>query len=317
MIYARVGMHGNRMDEYQTDDDFQYIVDRNVKVLIVPENNKRSINKAKVEQQVNFIAGNMTQTNGKYIRDNESLISRSVIVLDYENITMSEDEFKLAVESGLHDYTYYLYPTISSTSDAPRYRLIVKPERNFNEPEHKWVVDDITTRIGIETGDNSNYTWSQMNGFKITVGNAADYESKCVLNIGNDYPVKYINIDVWRKLHYNDVAQISRRDLISDELSHEIMELFIQSEYENLQDRNNYFSALAAISRAVQTKEISYDNGEKFAQMLSCGDPEWAENNLVHFQNEVKIPKKTNYTFMDKFGFYYKKKHSIEKKCRY
>ena len=64
---------------------------------------------------------------GTYKRNDENLIYRDLIFLDYDNITLSSEEFKNTVKKALSDYSYIIYPTIKYTEEKPRFRLVVFP----------------------------------------------------------------------------------------------------------------------------------------------------------------------------------------------
>lgn len=307
MIYTLVGLKGN-MDELDgISDDFEYVVNRKAKRI------KASADGESIkERQVNFIAGTLTERASKgnrYLRSNYSLINRTLIVLDFDKISMDAETFKQAVHAGLAEFSYYLYPTKSHTPENPRYRLIVKPERNFIQAEHKPLIREIESRIGIKTGDNANETWSQMNGLPVAIGiTEDDFRASCVVNHGEPYP---INVEIIED-EPESTHRIEIVKSIPDELSHAIMKNYVSKEAFHLHDRANYLSALMVIVNATQTGEISIEDGKLFSEMLACGNPEWAENNINDFERELRTTVRTDKTFMQKFNF----KNDILKEVR-
>lgn len=307
MIYTLVGLKGN-MDELDgISDDFEYVVNRKAKRI------KASADGESIkERQVNFIAGTLTERASKgnrYLRSNYSLINRTLIVLDFDKINVDAETFKKAVHDALAEFSYYLYPTKSHTPENPRYRLIVKPERNFIQAEHKPLIREIESRIGIKTGDNANETWSQMNGLPVAIGiTEDDFRASCVVNHGEPYP---INVEIIED-EPESAHRIEIVKSIPDELSHAIMKNYVSKEAFHLHDRANYLSALMVIVNATQTGEISIEDGKSFAEMLACGNPEWAENNINDFERELKTTVRTDKTFMQKFDF----KNEIIKEVR-
>lgn len=299
MIYTLVGLKGN-MDQLEgIQDDFEYLINRKPRIF-------RKSAKAEFikERQINFIAGTLTERASKgnrYLRNNSSLIHRTLIVLDFDNINVDAETFKQAVHAGLAEFSYYLYPTKSHTPENPRYRLIVKPERNFIQAEHKPLIREIESRIGIKTGDNANETWSQMNGLPVAIGiTEDDFRASCVVNHGEPYP---INVEIIKD-EPESAHRIEIVKSIPDELSHAIMKNYVSKEAFHLHDRANYLSALMVIVNATQTGEISIEDGKSFAEMLACGNPEWAENNINDFKRELKTVVRTDKTFMEKFDYY-------------
>ncbi|WP_203261542.1 primase alpha helix C-terminal domain-containing protein [Streptococcus uberis] len=124
--------------------------------------------------------------NGILKRNNNSLIYRDLLFLDYDDITISPETFKDTVHSVLSDYSYILYPTIKHTPEKPRYRLVVKPESNLNESDYKATVTAIADKIGL-TFDIASLTWSQLMGLPATRFDVELYDK--VVHYGNDFPI--------------------------------------------------------------------------------------------------------------------------------
>lgn len=124
--------------------------------------------------------------NGILKRNNNSLIYRDLLFLDYDDITISPETFKDTVHSVLSDYSYILYPTIKHTPENPRYRLVVKPDGNLNESEYKATVTAIADKIGLPV-DIASLTWSQLMGLPATRAGVDDYDK--VIHYGNDFPI--------------------------------------------------------------------------------------------------------------------------------
>lgn len=125
------------------------------------------------------------EKNGTIKRNNESLLYRDLVFLDYDNIPENAESFKSTVSSVLSDYSYILYPTIKHTTEKPRYRLVVKPDANLNEAEYKATVKKVANLIGLPF-DAASLTWSQLMGLPVSRGNLEDYDK--VVHYGNDFP---------------------------------------------------------------------------------------------------------------------------------
>lgn len=123
---------------------------------------------------------------GTYKRNDENLIYRDLIFLDYDNITLSSEEFKNTVKKALGDYSYIIYPTIKHTEEKPRFRLVVKPSEPMNKATYKSVVTEIAGKIGLMY-DTASLTWSQLQGLPVTVGKRHEYVK--TVHRGEDYPV--------------------------------------------------------------------------------------------------------------------------------
>lgn len=124
--------------------------------------------------------------NGTYKRNNESLVYRDLIFLDYDEIDGTSEDFIRTIESALGGFSYILYPTIKSTHHKPRYRLIVKPADPLGQDTYKQVVKEIADRIGLPF-DHASLTWSQLQGLPVTAGNPEHYQK--IVNRGTAYPV--------------------------------------------------------------------------------------------------------------------------------
>ena len=123
---------------------------------------------------------------GTYRRNDSNLIYRDLIFLDYDNITITSEEFKATVERAIGDYSYIIYPTIKHTEEKPRFRLVVKPSEPMNKETYKPVVTEIAEKIGLMY-DTASLTWSQLQGLPVTVGKSGDYVK--TVHRGKDYPV--------------------------------------------------------------------------------------------------------------------------------
>lgn len=77
----------------------------------------------------------------------------------------------------------------------------------------------------------------------------------------------------------------------------------VKHDWQNLQDRENYLSALMVLVSAVQHGEITEKAGEACAELLAGNNDWWGEPNSEHFRWELKHTKaRTEYTFWQKFG---------------
>ena len=128
----------------------------------------------------------IAEKNGSYRRNNQSLIYRDLIFLDYDDIQGTSEGFIKAVSSALFGYSYILYPTIKHSLEKPRFRLVVKPNNVMNEATYKQVVKEIADKIGLPF-DMASLTWSQLQGLPVTTGDPASYQK--VVEHGLDYPV--------------------------------------------------------------------------------------------------------------------------------
>ena len=125
------------------------------------------------------------EKNGSYKRNNDSLINRDLIFLDYDDIPQGVDLIR-EVSRALHGYSYIIYPTIKHTTEKKRYRLVVKPSSVMTETSYKTAVQEIADKIGLPF-DLASLTWSQLQGLPVTTSDPKEYLK--IVERGNDYPV--------------------------------------------------------------------------------------------------------------------------------
>lgn len=161
---------------------FEYIAQ--FKPMKVPE--RADIGQFKRTQAPYCISGKVTaDKKGTHRRNNNSLVYRDLIFLDYDELEESLD-FPRIVSERLSEYSYIIYPTIKHTAEKPRYRLVVKPSNVMNEATYKQVVKEIAGIIGLPF-DIASLTFSQLQGLPVTTGDPKEYQK--IVHRGLDYPV--------------------------------------------------------------------------------------------------------------------------------
>lgn len=126
------------------------------------------------------------EKSGTYRRNNDSLLYRDLIFLDYDAIELTAEAFRELVIEALSSYDFILYPTIKHTAEKPRYRLVVRPDGHLTESSYQSVVTEIADKIG-QPFDLSSVTWSQLQGLPVTTGSPEAYVR--LINRGKPYPV--------------------------------------------------------------------------------------------------------------------------------
>lgn len=183
-IYYTKGIQNSRLQLYDKDtnkplptEPFEFF-----KEFPAVETEGMDIDKFKKSKAPYCISG---KVNGNR-RNDSNLIYRDLIFLDYDNITITSEEFKATVERAIGDYSYIIYPTIKHTEEKPRFRLVVKPSEPMNKETYKSVVAEIAGKIGL-IYDTASLTWSQLQGLPVTVGKRHEYVK--TVHRGKDYPV--------------------------------------------------------------------------------------------------------------------------------
>ena len=311
MIYTKFGNRSNLQCEERggtPDTDFDFIA-------TYPATRVAKTVPAKEvgEKHSHFFAGILTELDMKnrFICNDDSVVNRTLITLDYDDIPTDAETFKKAVHDALHPFAYYLYPTKSNTPENPCYRLIVKPERAYEEGYHIPLVRQLEESIGIKTGDSTgNNTWAHTNGLPVYIGmSKAEYLELCKWNDGEAYPITVAPEPIQPKTQRIMDANAGQAEPIPKELSYAVMENYIRKDVANLTtgDRGvrygNFNSALMVIVKSVQTGEISIEDGESFAEMLACGNPEWIDDNVKKLHHNLKTNVRKEQTFMQKFDY--------------
>lgn len=181
-IYESIGF-GSLLYPYKGNlTPFDYIAQ--FKPMKPPEN--MTIEEFKKSNAPYCISGKIkAEKNGSYKRSNATLVYRDLIFIDYDDISISAETFKDTVHSVLSDYSYILYSTIKHTPEKPRYRLVLKPDKNLTKPDYEATVNQIADMIGLPY-DQTSITWSQLQGLPVTRQEIDQYDR--VINLGTDFP---------------------------------------------------------------------------------------------------------------------------------
>ncbi|WP_293695945.1 primase alpha helix C-terminal domain-containing protein [Streptococcus sp. UBA3373] len=167
LLYLYDGEQNNKLSA----EPFEFV--KEFPALEVPE--EMDIEEYKKTKAPYCISGKVKKDKkGTYRRNDSNLIYRDLIFLDYDNITITSEEFKATVERAIGDYSYIIYPTIKHTEEKPRFRLVVKPSEPMNKETYKAVVAEIADKIGLMY-DTASLTWSQLQGLPVTTGKRHEY----------------------------------------------------------------------------------------------------------------------------------------------
>ena len=193
LLYLYDGEQNNKLSA----EPFEFV--KEFPALEVPE--EMDIEEYKKTKAPYCISGKVKKDKkGTYRRNDSNLIYRDLIFLDYDNITITSEEFKATVERAIGDYSYIIYPTIKHTEEKPRFRLVVKPSEPMNKEIYKAVVAEIADKIGLMY-DTASLTLSQLQGLPVTVGKSDDYVK--TVHRGKDYPVPKYEASTIKKASTN------------------------------------------------------------------------------------------------------------------
>ncbi|RBR27230.1 hypothetical protein EB06_02193 [Enterococcus cecorum] len=127
------------------------------KVTNLPKEQLETIKKSRLG---GFISGEMSQPT----RRNENLLSRDAIIIDLDDVKVTEDEL-LAKFSKLKN-EFIAYPSISNGIKGVRYRLIMPLDKPVTDAKTYKVLVNFISRVLLKEilgePDVSNQTWSQI-----------------------------------------------------------------------------------------------------------------------------------------------------------
>ncbi|WP_156883260.1 primase alpha helix C-terminal domain-containing protein [Lacticigenium naphthae] len=170
------GIRGNQMQAIESElGDFELL--RTAKVTQFK--NVEELEKIKFDEAYYFIAGEMKSLT----RNNENVIRRSVLALDYDGLNLSEEEFKQHLLNKIKPLEFYAYPTIRHQLMGLRYRVILKLDRPYTKEESEPLTHYITRLIGLKY-DESSKVFSQMQGLPTTFEEISVYEQRTLYNEG-------------------------------------------------------------------------------------------------------------------------------------
>lgn len=205
------------------------------------------------EKGLYFLSGKMQGTK----RNDQSLLEKDLIVLDYDALSenFTPETFYNALIQKIGNYSFMAYPTISHTTETPKYRVIIPLQSPINNKEtYKDAVTYLTTCIGLEH-DSSAKKWSQLQGMPV-------HENMNMIHVTPlkfEYDSNILMVERW--------AQRNRSKLV---------------EY------NFYLNAHIIITRAVVAQELTQVQAESCVIILSNNNPEQIENNIQKIRTEIK-----------------------------
>ena len=290
-MYISKGYKTKILNEVKTENSFDWIANYNPIILKDFEvNNSDAVNDAK-DKIFYFISGEMKKNNkGTFLRKDENVLSKDLVVIDYDELEMSSEEFVELINTKLGQFSYILYETVRSRADNVRFRLILNTARNYKKEENKPLIKQITDLIGLPF-DNSSNTWSQLQGLPCTF----DVKTKQFVNSGLDYPINLLIEPVEISKYQKEKGRLSSRSTTAT------IKNYIAREKENLKEYSNALSCIMVLAKSVQVGEISLENAKRYAELLAMGIDEWKENNLKKLEAEISNPDiRTNYSFMEK-----------------
>ena len=152
------------MKEHATDRDFDFFKTYEAVHLNYPKNEEEE-EQIKWYQMPIVIAG---QLFGDLKRNNDNLVSRSLLFIDFDDVKDTENVFLQKIADKLKDVNHCLYPTLKYKPDNIRYRLVIELDRNVNADEYEKLLFGLCHELDVTFEfDISNKTWSQGQGLPV------------------------------------------------------------------------------------------------------------------------------------------------------
>lgn len=330
-IYIKQGHFADNYEAIETDDPFEWIADKIKTAPAIDE-------KAKAEY---MISGKMQPlADGTYYRNDENLLIRDLIMIDYDfdnepqdNFTINHNDFKAEIANKLQGAKYLLYPTFRADETKVRYRLVVPVNRSMDKDTYKVITTELVKLINIPTDKSAVDTWSQAQGTPvkspkneglspviIKEGNPLNVYPRAVIDSKIDEIEQFISSSpLFNATVKLDKQPSTQNDIkIDRDMALNIMADYIavESKRGNLIDYTNSLSVIQTLAKAVQEKAIDIDTARECVVMIATGNQKWEKENLKKLDDGIKKPVKTTYTFLDKFvkaaGLHKKYGHLLE-----
>lgn len=302
LILVQRSLKTNRLERIDTHDPIKYLAEYKPQVF---ESSQLDI--FKKDEALYFISGSIKpQANGSYVRNNKSVENRDLIIIDYDDLDISGDEFKQHVESIMGEYCYVTYPTVSNGIKGTRYRFIIEPERPLNKLEFEQTFKKVTGEVGLNA-DFSSSTFSQIQGLPAYSTNVTDYE--ITYNEGIPYPVAEVIQEEQPRYVQHSVIQA-----IPEEELDEMVANYIEADWENIENEGQYVNLHYSIIKDVQEGLITQEQAVKYVKMLANGNSEWENNNQQRLERELKnnTRPRTKWNFTSRVSLFHESEFNLD-----
>ena len=171
-IYLERGFKNNKIEVLQnTASSFEWLSVYKPKIIDkkpteTNEEYLKRLEELKPKQQY-FISGYIEpDEKGRVKRNNESLVRRDLIIIDYDALNCSSKTFKKRIVDRLPNTNIIIYPTIRFKDEKPRFRVVIEPSRPLLKYEYLEMLKEITHKIDLPY-DTASETWSQCQGLPV------------------------------------------------------------------------------------------------------------------------------------------------------
>ena len=306
-IYLEKGFKNNKIREIRTSiSSFEWLQTYEPTYIQKGDKETTKVYKERIKKlksnQEYFISGYIEPTEkGAIKRNNEQLIRRDLIIIDYDDIKTNGNDFISHVRDKLPDTAILIYPTINHTDNKPRFRIVIEPSRPLVKYEYVVMLREIASKIGLEY-DHCSETWSQCQGLPVKT----DLNSKWSLQViqGKKYEVpRNIEPPIQKNTNSRFIkGTVDDASSIPHEKAIEMFKAYIEMDRDNLNEYSNSNHAILVLAKAVQDGEIDYNTALECSELLAMDNIEWIEGNRQQLNYAVQNTEiRTQYTFKRKF----------------
>ncbi|MGI6559905.1 MAG: VapE domain-containing protein [Saccharofermentanales bacterium] len=260
----------------------------------------------------NFVFGELDK--GK--RSNSTVLSRTGFSFDYDDDQINVDQMKKIRSIMKNGYlNYVIYSTASYRDDKPSFRLLIP----FNKPltelsQFKELAKAFIKSCDLPEPDSASYTLSQCMHLPTHL---KDVEPIFEYKTDGEYlDVDSLKTAIKTPLNNNEQSsnkQIQRPPVvpIDDNTAIDMVEDYVQHEGDNLNNYNNFQCAMFSIIQGYQENIITEDLAVYLMQVLAGDNEDWKVNNVEKFYQNIDVDVRTEYGFIERFGFYSKNKQNL------
>lgn len=295
-LYTVTGYTTSEMKLVETDKTpFQALCEYQPARIGIDETYNKEMVKPFKNKVDYFLAGELKNNT----RNNENLIEKQLVVLDYDDLDMLYTKFMNTIKEKLAGISYLLYPTISNyvPSLGMRFRLVIDTDRTYTLDENKRLLQNVIDYIGIPC-DSASQTYSQLMGLPIL--NKLSKPEMIYKQFGEPLKIDEFLYEPAPKPTFNAVP-------FDGELTHEIAVEMVKAYADRvggkLLDRAYYLNPYMNIKNAYQTGEIDLNTVQECLEILAVGNSDWAEDNFEHFKRDLGSPVENGTPFKQFFGW--------------
>lgn len=295
-LYTVTGYTKKKMKKIQSEKSpFELLFDYQPAEIAIDETYTKETIKPFKNQIDYFLAGNLKNAT----RNNENLLEKQLVVLDYDGINMLYTAFLATIQEKLKGLSFILYPTISNYVPGLglRFRLVIDTDRAYTENENKRLLQNVINMIEIPC-DAASQTYSQLMGLPVL--NQLSTHGLITKQKGEPLKVDDYLFEPVQKRSYS-IPTIMEGDL-THENAVAMVQAYVDRVGEKLLNREYYLNPYMNIKYAYEQRELELVTVEECLTILALGNDDWATNNIEHFKRDT-APVTNGTPFTQFFGW--------------